>query len=33
MIGIATSMFTAIVVSRVLVNSIWGGKRVTKLAI
>lgn len=33
MIGIATSMFTAIVVSRLLVNSIWGGKRVTKLAI
>ena len=33
MIGIATSMFTAIVVTRVLVNSVWGGKRVTKLAI
>ena len=33
MIGIATSMFTAIIVTRVLVNSIWGGRRVTKLAI
>lgn len=33
MIGIATSMFTAIVVTRVLVNGIWGGRRVTKLAI
>jgi preprotein translocase subunit SecD len=33
MIGIATSMFIAIIVTRVLVNSIWGGRRVTKLAI
>lgn len=33
MIGIATSMFTAIVVTRVLVNLIWGGKRVKSLAI
>ena len=33
MIGIITSMFTAIVVTRVLVNLIWGGKRVKKLAI
>jgi preprotein translocase subunit SecD len=33
MIGIATSMFTAIVVTRVLVNLIWGGKRVKSLMI
>ncbi|WP_371196125.1 protein translocase subunit SecD [Glaciecola sp. SC05] len=33
MIGIITSMFTAIIFTRVLVNLIWGGKRVTKLAI
>ncbi|WP_395340834.1 protein translocase subunit SecD [Ningiella sp. W23] len=33
MIGILTSMFTAIVVTRVMVNLIWGGKRVKKLAI
>jgi preprotein translocase subunit SecD len=33
MIGIVTSMFTAIIVTRVLVNLIWGGKRVKKLAI
>jgi preprotein translocase subunit SecD len=33
MIGIITSMFTAIIVTRVLVNLIWGGKRVKKLAI
>ena len=33
MIGIATSMFTAIVLTRVVVNAIWGGKRVDKLAI
>jgi preprotein translocase subunit SecD len=33
MIGIATSMFTAIVVTRVLVNLIWGGKRIKSLAI
>lgn len=33
MIGIVTSMFTAIIFTRVLVNLIWGGKRVNKLAI
>ncbi len=33
MIGIATSMFTAILVTRVIVNTIWGGKRIKKLAI
>ncbi|GGW86678.1 protein translocase subunit SecD [Alteromonas halophila] len=33
MIGIATSMFTAILATRVIVNAIWGGKRVKKLAI
>lgn len=33
MIGILTSMFTAIIVTRVLVNLIWGGKRVKSLAI
>jgi preprotein translocase subunit SecD len=33
MIGIATSMFTAIVLTRVVVNAVWGGKRVDKLAI
>lgn len=33
MIGIVTSMFTAIILTRVLVNAIWGGKRVNKLAI
>ncbi len=33
MIGIVTSMFTAIIVTRVLVNLIWGGKRVKSLAI
>ncbi|MBR9790933.1 MAG: protein translocase subunit SecD [Gammaproteobacteria bacterium] len=33
MIGIATSMFTAILVTRVIVNAIWGGRRVSKLAI
>ncbi len=33
MIGIATSMFTAIVLTRVLVNLIWGGKRIKSLAI
>lgn len=31
MIGIITSMFTAIVVTRVLVNAIWGGRRIDKL--
>lgn len=33
MIGIITSMFSAIIFTRVLVNLIWGGKRVSKLAI
>ncbi|MXR70386.1 protein translocase subunit SecD [Shewanella insulae] len=33
MIGIATSMFTAIVGTRSIVNAIWGGKRVKKLSI
>ena len=31
MIGIATSMFTAIVFTRVLVNMVWGGRRIDKL--
>lgn len=33
MIGIATSMFTAIIVTRTIVNAWWGGKRLTKLSI
>lgn len=33
MIGIATSMFTAIVVTRAVVNAWWGGKRLNKLSI
>lgn len=33
MIGIATSMFTAIVVTRAVVNGVWGGKRLEKLSI
>ncbi|WP_051326666.1 MULTISPECIES: protein translocase subunit SecD [Aliagarivorans] len=33
MIGIATSMFTAIVGTRVVVNLVWGGKRIDKLSI
>jgi preprotein translocase subunit SecD len=33
MIGIATSMFTAIVGTRSIVNAIWGGKRVKSLSI
>jgi preprotein translocase subunit SecD len=33
MIGIATSMFTAIVVTRAVVNAWWGGKRLTNLSI
>jgi preprotein translocase subunit SecD len=33
MIGIATSMFTAIVGTRSIVNAVWGGKRVKKLSI
>ncbi|MBC3764754.1 protein translocase subunit SecD [Neptunicella marina] len=32
-IGIITSMFTAIVVTRVIVNAVWGGKRIDKLSI
>ena len=32
-IGIITSMFTAIVGTRAIVNSIWGGKRLSKLSI
>ena len=32
-IGIATSMFTAIVGTRAIVNGIWGGKRIDKLSI
>lgn len=31
MIGILTSMFTAIIVTRVVVNTIWGGRRLNKL--
>ncbi|MEL4341053.1 protein translocase subunit SecD [Shewanella xiamenensis] len=33
MIGIATSMFTAIVGTRAIVNAMWGGKRVKTLSI
>ncbi|BDA60043.1 protein translocase subunit SecD [Shewanella xiamenensis] len=33
MIGIATSMFTAIMGTRAIVNAIWGGKRVKTLSI
>ncbi|PTA49787.1 protein translocase subunit SecD [Shewanella morhuae] len=33
MIGIATSMFTAIVGTRSIVNAVWGGKRVKTLSI
>ncbi|GGI83346.1 protein translocase subunit SecD [Shewanella gelidii] len=33
MIGIATSMFTAIVGTRAIVNGLWGGKRMKKLSI
>ncbi|MBU2882943.1 protein translocase subunit SecD [Psychrosphaera sp. B3R10] len=32
-IGIATSMFTAIVGTRAIVNATWGGKRIEKLSI
>ena len=32
-VGICTSMFTAIVVTRMLVNATYGGRSVTKLAI
>ncbi len=31
MIGIATSMFTAIIVTRAIVNGVWGGRRLQKL--
>jgi preprotein translocase subunit SecD len=33
MIGIATSMFTAIIGTRSIVNAVWGGKRVKSLSI
>lgn len=33
MIGIATSMFTAIILTRAIVNSVWGGRRLQKLSI
>ncbi|MCC2614933.1 protein translocase subunit SecD [Aestuariibacter halophilus] len=33
MIGLVTSMFTAIIVTRAVVNGIWGGKRLKKLSI
>lgn len=33
MIGIITSMFTAIILTRAIVNSVWGGKRISKLSI
>ncbi|MUH72568.1 protein translocase subunit SecD [Psychrosphaera haliotis] len=32
-IGIATSMFTAIVGTRAIVNAVWGGKKIDKLSI
>lgn len=32
-IGVATSMFTAIIGTRAIVNLLYGGKRVTKLSI
>ncbi|WP_159818860.1 protein translocase subunit SecD [Colwellia sp. 20A7] len=32
-IGIITSMFTSVIASRTIVNSIWGGKRLEKLSI
>ena len=32
-IGIATSMFTAIVGTRAIVNLVYGGKRINKLSI
>jgi preprotein translocase subunit SecD len=31
MIGIVTSMFTAIVLTRAIVNSVWGGRRLKTL--
>ncbi|RUO52339.1 protein translocase subunit SecD [Pseudidiomarina homiensis] len=33
MIGILTSMFTAIVGTRAVINAIWGGKRIDKLSV
>ena len=33
MIGIITSMFTAIILTRAIVNSVWGGKRISTLSI
>ncbi|UAA37428.1 protein translocase subunit SecD [Paraneptunicella aestuarii] len=33
MIGIITSMFTAIILTRAVVNTVWGGKRLEKLPI
>lgn len=33
MVGIITSMFTAIILTRAIVNSVWGGKRLSKLSI
>ncbi|MBQ1782985.1 MAG: protein translocase subunit SecD [Gammaproteobacteria bacterium] len=33
MIGIVVSMFTAIIVSRAIINSAWGGKRLDRLSI
>ncbi len=33
MIGIATSMFTAILLTRVIVNGVWGGRRISTLPI
>lgn len=33
MVGIITSMFTAIILTRTIVNSVWGGKRLSKLPI
>jgi preprotein translocase subunit SecD len=33
MVGIVTSMFTAILLTRLIVNAIYGGRRVSKLMI
>jgi preprotein translocase subunit SecD len=32
-IGIITSMFTAIIVSRAIINKVYGGKKITELAL
>jgi len=32
-IGIMTSMFTAIVLTRVLVNTVYGGRKINRLSI